>query len=465
MKSLRFAYFISVVFILMLATGSLIFYRERMLFVDPAFITFEIINSGWFVFSEHRYGAWITQLFPLIGSKLGISLRGILIGYSMSFYLFYLIVIYVSGHILKQYKLAILFCLYLTMMVSDVYFWPNNEVHQAIGWMTMFLSLWAWTVSRPRRTPLWMHALMITTLFFATISHLLVVIPLGFIWLYMNTDYLIRYRTLDNKTIIYSVLMLMGIGFRYWLSSESWYDGNKLDGVQNTSLSSVLDAIMNAQGKSMIKLMLTHYWSLLILLVIGLWKVAVAKQWMKVGLVFGTSIVFYLLVTLTHSDAITTQNLFYFESQWMGLSIILATPFVMEYLPRLQPKIIAWIMVLIFICQVPKLYQSYSKFTKRLDIIESLVVNAKNHASSKHYILESQLDQEALLMTWGLPIETLLFSIIDREYSPLTIKNVSERSHMTTSTDSIHTAFKLLKSTQLNERYFELGDERYMELH
>ena len=114
-----------------------------MLFVDPAFITFEILHQDWFVFSEHRYGAFITQAFPLIGDRLGLSLKTILIGYSMSFYLFFTAVIVVCGSLLKQYKLAILFCCYLAFIVSDVYFWPNNEVHQAIDWMINFLPHWA----------------------------------------------------------------------------------------------------------------------------------------------------------------------------------------------------------------------------------------------------------------------------------------------------------------------------------
>jgi hypothetical protein len=459
-NSMKVGYTVGLIFTVLLGIGSVVFYQERMLFIDPAFITFEIINSGWFVFSEHRYGAWVTQMFPLIGSKLGLSLKSILIGYSMSFYLFYLAVIYVSGHVLKQYKYAILFCLYLTLMASDVYFWPNNEVHQAVGWMTLFISLWAWMVSKPRMTPLWMHGLMIGSLFFATISHLLIIIPLGFLWIYSNIDFVRRYKMVDNKTLIYSVLILVGIAFRYWMSSDSWYDGNKLDGVQNTSLDSLIDAATGAQGKSFIKLLISRYWMLIIVSLAGFYQLISSRQFIKLGFVLLTSFVFYLLVTLTHTEAITQRNLFYFESQWMVLSIILATPFVMEVIPRMNTKFALSIMTLLFICQVPKFYQGYDKFSKRLNFIEMLAGNATHLSISKGYVLEP-LDKDKLLMTWGLPIETLLLTQIDDRYETTTIKNLNNVSQLTTSKDSIHTAFKLVESQELNQDYFKIENEEY----
>jgi len=193
------------------------------------------------------------------------------------------------------------------------------------------------------------------------------------------------------------------------------------------------------------------------------YQLLTTKQLVKLGLVLLTSAVFYLLVTLTHTEAITSKNLFYFESQWMVLSIVLATPFVMEVLPRLNAKIALALMVILFICQIPKLYQGYQKFSKRLDFIEMLNGNATHLSISKGYILEP-VDQDRLLMTWGLPIETLLLSQIDHRYETTTIKNISDPSQITTSPDSVHTAFELVKSQELNQKYFYLDAVEYKPL-
>jgi len=481
---------VGLIFTIFLGVGSFIFYQERMLFTDPAYITFEIIQTGWFSFEEHRYGAWVTQIFPLIGSKLGISLKSILILYSMSFYLFYLTIIYVSGHVLKQYAYALLFCLYLALMVSDVYFWPNNEIHQAVAWMTLFFSLWGWTsakvsgsfgqekqgplpqtseskvsepldFSKPKHTPLWMHGLLIGSLFFTIISHLLVIIPLGFLWIYTNIDFVRRYKKLDKKMIFYGILMLIGIGIRYWLSSDSSYDGYKLEGVKSISLKSLIDAPTNAQGISFLKLLLNRYWSLLIVASIGVYQLISTKQFLKLSFVFLTSMVFYLLVTLTFYVAITPSNLFYSESQWMVLSIVLAVPFVMDFLSRLNSNYALIVMILLFIFQVPKFYQGYQTFNNRLESLKSLTEIANQQSINKGYISETELDKNTFLLTWALPIETLLLSQIDDRFETLTIKNDGKIKQITTATDLLHMPYQLMKSEWLNQQYFILDGGKY----
>jgi len=83
-----------------------------------------------------------------------------------------------------------------------------------------------------------------------------------------------------------------------------------------------------------------------------------------------------------------------------------------------------------------------------------LAGNATHLSISKGYVLEP-LDQDKLLMTWGLPIETLLLTQIDDRYETTTIKNLNNVSQLTTSKDSIHTAFKLVESQELNRHFLQ----------
>ena len=132
---------IAVVVMLLLTVWSVVTYRQRMLFVDPAWITFNIVNHHAFAFAEHRFGAFITQMIPLMGAFFGWSLKTILLLYSVSFYLFYLGTVLILGLVLKQKPLALLLVVYLTLFVSDGYYWPNNEVHQGIAWMLLFIGM------------------------------------------------------------------------------------------------------------------------------------------------------------------------------------------------------------------------------------------------------------------------------------------------------------------------------------
>src|ERR1044071_9848746 len=76
--------------VLLLAAG--LFWKERMLLCDAPHIAFRILNEGKLQIHQHRYGAFVTQSFPLIASKLPLPLSIVLFLYSISFNLFYFLV-------------------------------------------------------------------------------------------------------------------------------------------------------------------------------------------------------------------------------------------------------------------------------------------------------------------------------------------------------------------------------------
>lgn len=441
-----------------------------MLFVDPAFITFEIINSGSFVFSEMRYGAFITQLFPLLTSKLGLPLKIVLILYSASFYIFFISVIYISGHILRQYKLAILFSLYLSLLVTDVFFWPNNEIHQAVGWMILFLSLYNWSEQKKKQDKIWIHILLIIFLFLATISHLLIILPLGFLWVFQGINDRKFNKHISKPALIYSICILAFVAFRYWLSHSSWYDGAKLSGVKNVSIDKLFAAFSNDQAKSIIQLSIPNYWLQLLIFIIGQFLLLKNKKFILAGFTMVSAIAYFILVTLTHSAEVTSQNLFYFESQWMCWSILLSTPFVIYIFDYVQnKKVIMMIFIFIFLSKVPYLNTSLTKFQDRLSALETLVLKTKKQNVSKSYIntetYNSKDMEKELLMSWGLPVESLLLSSIDTKSPSSTIKKFDEKDKISVAKDSIYTAFKFVHIDELNPMYFKLdSDSKYEKL-
>ena len=59
--------------IAVVAMGSLfilaiLFCRERVLFADASYVLFDIVNAKHLNIQEHRYGSFITQLFPYMGN-------------------------------------------------------------------------------------------------------------------------------------------------------------------------------------------------------------------------------------------------------------------------------------------------------------------------------------------------------------------------------------------------------------
>jgi len=64
--------------------------------------------------------------------------------------------------------------------------------------------------------------------------------------------------------------------------------------------------------------------------------------------------------------------------------------------------------------------------------------------------------EENLLMTWGLPVETMLLTTLNGKEPVTTVKLVNENFIPTQATDSIYTAFKLLPIEDFNAAYFKL---------
>ena len=111
-SSEKYAAKIALLVLALLAIGAAVFYKLRMSFLDAPYIAFNIINTDALHIQEHRYGAFITQAVPLLAARMGLSVKAILVGYSLSFTLFYLLVALLLVYKFKEYGMAVLMACY-----------------------------------------------------------------------------------------------------------------------------------------------------------------------------------------------------------------------------------------------------------------------------------------------------------------------------------------------------------------
>src|ERR1043165_6712544 len=83
--------------------GSIVFYRERALFGDGAFLVFNIINFKTLYIQWGRYGSVVSQFLPYLDAKMGLSVKAALMAYGFSFHLFYLLSALIAYR-LRQYR-------------------------------------------------------------------------------------------------------------------------------------------------------------------------------------------------------------------------------------------------------------------------------------------------------------------------------------------------------------------------
>ncbi len=110
--------------------------QARMLFLDAPFILFNILNNGHPMIMEHRYGSIITQIWPWLGSEMGLPLDVLLSIYNLSFNIFYLLVALLMVFKWKEYGIAVLIALYYTLMAGSAFFGPTTKyIRQWAGFL------------------------------------------------------------------------------------------------------------------------------------------------------------------------------------------------------------------------------------------------------------------------------------------------------------------------------------------
>jgi len=456
LKNIGIAYNISLISLLLLTLLSLVAYKERTMFVDSSFFMLNILSKKTFFFTEFRLGAFITQIGVLGASYLGMSLKSILMIFSVGFYLFYIAAVLIIGLRWKQKQFAILLCLYLILFISDGYFCTVGEIFQGITWMFLFFALY-FNQQKPNR---WFsHVLLCSFAFLGLVCHMIMLFPFAFLWLYLNLDNSpLKALWKDKKFWIYSVVLL-GLGFmRYKISNSGWYDSMKLSHVHDMSVSSVVNAFTSGHAITFAKLLLHNYWVIIPILLVGFVLLIKDKKFMQLGLVLLFGLAYFVLVCVVYPDAYDRNMLFYYENEWAPLAIILATPFVMQIFDVLKSKkLVLGIFAVIVAVRLFYIFDAYQFYHHRFENLDAVTTKLHEQGINKALIVaDEKTANKDFVMTWGTPTESMLLSSV-KQYDPLvTFKIVDKNFEIRPIADSFHACFNVLPNSFLNRHYFNI---------
>ena len=445
---------ISGLFIMLLA-GAVYFHLERILFSDASFILTRIINTGSLQIQEHRYGSFITQGFPLLASYSGMPLSAIVLLYSVSFNLFYLAVALLLVYTFREYGLAILMSFYYVLYVSDTYFWTNNEVHQGIAWMFLFFGMISWLWKRRIRKVIFLPVFILLA-FLAIFTHPLVAFPTLFLWTFFIFEN--KWAAGHKELIVYSILLLAICFAKYLLSTsvgQSHYDIEKLEGLQHLHTESVFSALNSTLSGEIIKRTLTQYWIIPILFMTGMVYAIKQKKYANAVLVMVFSMAYFTAIVVTFREFTP----FYMESQLMALSIITAALFVYYALPAFKPQQAVMILVLIFMVRLAYIGHASKKWVERKEWIFLTLEDMRKKGIKKGLINEDEQTKKILIMSWGLPQESLLASALNGDDPQMTfISSTPEiiEKRLPERTSQIIGSFENLDNKKLNASYFNI---------
>lgn len=438
----------------LLLAGAVLFYKERMLFIDSPHVLFRVVNDGRLHIEEHRIGSFITQMFPLLFSKLGIPFRMLVVLYSASFYIFYGTVALLLVYKFKNYGLAILFGLYFTLFVSDTYYWPNNEVHQGITWLFLAFALNAYFVERSK--PLLIGIMIFAATFALAIwTHPLVMIVAVYLWVAA------RLRKEEwpysmVQTIVFSLLLLTISYLKFRQGNEHGYDATKIELVTKIQLPGIGEILQSPVIKYFFEGCLNNYWLFIAIFAAGLFYAIRQGKYLFSAFTVLCAMGYLLLLGIVFKDVNT--NRFYIESEYMPLAIICSAPFVYYLLPKLNIRTGTLLITVIFCVRLLFIFQAHHKFSNRVAILDGMLNKMKEKNLTKIAIPEPvPFADSALIMNWGAPVESIILSKLKGDDPQRTFLFADPNlltTALKTRNDTLIGCWEIWPKARINSTYF-----------
>ncbi|MCD6011226.1 MAG: hypothetical protein K0Q79_1088 [Flavipsychrobacter sp.] len=397
-----------------LLVGAIILYKQRILFADAAYIVFNIINYERTSIQFNRYGSFITQIFPYAAVKMHLPLKQVLILYSASFNIFYFLVAGVLYRC-RQYALTILMALYYFLIISSSWFWTNNEVHQAIGWMFLFYGVTIYMGTRKANIVL--ISVAFSLLAFITIfTHFVVIIPTVFLWVYFIIEKN-NWPFTKRTTILLSAILVAIIAYKYIDATGPMpsYETGHLHNLTHFSIKDIIKSFNTPVVRVFVYRCLVNYWAATIIFIIGMVVLIQQKQKALAIWTIISFIGYHIIMGLTYGDLDKYVLLFHIESEWASIGIIMAVTFVFFVLPKLSYRNAALLLTFIFLARMAYIASAFPGFNQRIPFNEQIITQMKKKGHTKLAIVSNYNLMTINKLTWGIPYETLITSAMRGE--------------------------------------------------
>lgn len=434
-----------------------VFYRERAWVLDIAFQTFLMINDGTVQVMVNRFGSALVQLLPLSAIKLGAPVEVISFLYSISFPLLFLGFYTITVRVLRNDYLGWSIVLLYTLIVYDAFYWATSEQQQGLGAVLVFFAYW---LRYPRQEKPWMWVVTTCSVVALAYYHPLIFISFYFLWAYFGLHF--RAKITGWAYWALAGLMALGQGVKSWLSAN-WYDNAKYSSFSDNLAAyfpNYLD--LPAHGKFLHNAV-TIWYGFPVLLLIATGFYLYHRHWLKLGLMWLTCFGYLMLL---HIGSPESEHRFYVEVNYMALSIFVGVPFLFEIAPRLKSRTLAYLLGGLILLRLGTIAAHHQPFEARWRWVESAV--AAPETGNRFYLIEDQAPMDTLLMSWGIPYESLLIS--NARTDGQNVRTLLIHPEMKTFEEPLQqdtvfiTPFKTYPVRELNTSYFPIGRGTYRSL-
>ncbi len=368
---------------------------------DASFQLYSILKDDGFAIQINRFGAVVTQIFPLLASKMNLSLQGIAVSYSLSFIVYYFTVFLVVLLCLKNEKMALVILLFNTIMVRHSFFWIQCEFVQGAVFTLLYLAITE-SALKNDKVPLWFYAsspfFLVTIIYFYPL--------LVFVMLFGMIFFMLQYQKKIKVLAVLSAtyLSLCIIKFIYF---NNYYDNSAVLGLNNI-LTEFPGYFRLQSFRSFFQYVRHDYYLVIIFWGINLCYLVYSRKYLHVLLmtVFLAGLIF--LININYAQGYVQ---FYIESQFLILSIFVAMPFSYLLFDKASLRILyRGILVFSIGLSLLRIYETSKTYSRRVAYIRNML---EMHPQSTA-IDYQKLDMDILKFTWPFRFETWMLSSLER---------------------------------------------------
>lgn len=444
----RRAFFIGIGAYLMMLVLAVVFYKERIIFLDTADTLFYLVKNGSFSLYASRCAVVVTQIFPLLAVKAGLSLAAITLSYSLGFVIFYFACYLVCGLVLRQYALALTLLLFHILFITDTFYYIPSELPQGINLMVVVFAMMFYKQQGNRLSAIPIYICAFAMAFF----HPLVLFTFAFAFLF----FLLHSQSATDRKLLITVaaIYISGVVINN-LFFRIPYDRASMSGMKNF-ISQFPDYFTIYSNKRFLyNCKEKYYWIPILFFGTALFY-GFGREWKKLSF-FVVSVIGYLVLVNVSYPFPTTQ-VFYMENLYLPLGIFLAIPFVFDLAPALEKRRLAVpLLALMILTAAGRFYTTQPAYAHRLNWERNYL---EKYQDTKVIAHAKNANAGILLMLWGTPYEFWLLSTIEKGKTASIIidDNPPHRAWAANLNKTFVVNWNMFAYKDLNPKYFILSD-------
>lgn len=418
-------YFVALLFI------TIVYFKERVLYVDSAFYAFNFINNEFPAAEHSRYSLYIYQIIPWIALKLGFPLSIVLRLYSFSHvfvhFIFFIILIKI-----KQPKLAILVTLIQFISYRECFFLTVNETALSLSFTLLFIGI----INTYNHTKEALNfALLFLCVLFSFFSHPMSLVVLCFALGYFFVENIELKKQFKIKSIFTLATMAFVLAFisKKLLSESTGYENNLYDQLKNvksiiSNLSNIYPTHFFFDSFKWQSYFMKMYWIpsviFLVLMLLFIWK----KQWFKLIYYVLSVIGLWILTAIIFNQG--DGNIFMEKNftPWVFITLLPLFLVLNENWINNNSLLLSSILIFIGFYSFYGISNYLPIFQKRVYLMDELITTKNPEKHQKLLLHDSTLNHDEWLGTWALPYETLLLSKI-KKMPTITAKVIDKQNY------------------------------------